>query len=88
MTYDSVPVIHIMLRHKKIFENEEKQTTEVVMSAGLRDDTTFMNFVDEERDNSRMMTLRGLEQLRNSSVVGTAMRLSTMKCTVVHEERE
>ena len=88
MTYDSVPVIHIMLRHRKIFENEEKETTEVVMGSG-RDDTTIMNYADEDRDNSRMMTLRNLEQLRLSTVVGTAIpRLSTLKRTVVHEERE
>ena len=78
-----------MLRHRKIFENEEKETTEVVMGGSGRDDTTFMNYADEDRDNSRMMTLRNLEQLRLSTVVGAAIpRLSTLKRTVVHEERE
>ena len=45
MTYDALPVVHIMMRHKKIFEVEEKQTTEVVMSTRhgtSRGDTSVM----------------------------------------------
>lgn len=32
MAYDCLPVVHIMLRHRKIFDGEEKSTTMVVMS--------------------------------------------------------
>ena len=59
------------------------------MSAVGRDDTTIVGNMEDEREISRLMTLRNLEQLRLSSVLGAAgYRHSTMKRTVVHEDRE
>jgi len=45
--------------------------------------------MDDERDISRMMTLRNLEQLRLSSVLGAPLRnSSTLRRTVLDEDRE
>ena len=47
--------------------------------------------LDDDREMSRMMTLRNLEQLRMSSVLGAPLRMSsdlTRDKTIVFEDRE
>ena len=73
-----------MLRHRQIFENEEKQTTEVIMRGsksvgiGIRDESSLISpsSSEDDRDDNRLMTLKNLEQYRMSHVMGTRATLA------------
>lgn len=81
--YDSTPVLHIMLRHKKTLEKEEKQTTSFVMDAR---ETSICG--PTEDDNWRV-TLKNLEKCRPTSSNITQLRFSFERDrTMVHEDHE
>lgn len=85
LVYDALPVMHVMMQHQRTFKNEEKGTTEVVMTCDPLDTTTTLNQTDN--DISRLQTLHCLQQLRLSSAAGRS-DTTMIKRTIVHEDQE
>lgn len=85
LTYDALPVVHVMMQHQRTFRNEEKGTTEVVMHCDPLDTTTNLNQTDN--DISRLMTLHCLQQMRLSSAAGHS-DTTIVRRTIVDDEKE
>ena len=48
LVYDTLPVIHLMMRHQSKFKAEDKRMTEAVMSSHVLDTTSALNQTDND----------------------------------------
>jgi len=90
LAYDAFPVLHLMLKHHKTFQHEERQTTLVVMSSqagwSRQSEDTELNQYEE---NNRLTTLKNLENTRFTMFSGGINQIgnSALKRTMDDDDR-